>query len=102
MAPKAKKGANTQKSKGGEEEREEPLQAVIFADAFETKFAPFTLEHPRVSIGLLYDFFGGTANSMIVSSTSRKYTSYRIHSRVSRECWSRGSNSILWKSYRSS
>ena len=49
MAPKSKKGANAQKSKGAEEEREEPLQAVIFADSFETKFAPFTLQHPRVS-----------------------------------------------------
>ena len=49
MAPKSKKGANAQKSKGGEEEREEPLQAVVFADSFETKFAPFTLERPRVS-----------------------------------------------------
>jgi translation initiation factor eIF-2B subunit epsilon len=49
MPPKAKKGASAQKSKGGEEEREEPLQAVVFADAFETTFAPFTLERPRVS-----------------------------------------------------
>lgn len=49
MAPKSKKGANAQKSKGGEDEREEPLQAVVFADSFETKFAPFTLEKPRVS-----------------------------------------------------
>lgn len=48
MAPKSKKGANAQKSKGGEEEREEPLQAVVFADSFETRFAPFTLERPRV------------------------------------------------------
>ena len=51
MAPKSKKGANAQKSKSGEEEREEPLQAVVFADSFETKFAPFTLERPRVSNG---------------------------------------------------
>ncbi|KAK5168877.1 translation initiation factor eIF-2B epsilon subunit, GEF [Saxophila tyrrhenica] len=52
MAPKSKKGANAQKSKGGEEEREEPLQAVVFADAFETTFAPFTLERPRCLLPL--------------------------------------------------
>lgn len=51
MAPKSKKGATAQKSKGAEEEREEPFQAVIFADSFETKFAPFSLERPRVSAG---------------------------------------------------
>lgn len=50
MGPKSKKGANAAKTKGVEEEREEPLQAVIFADSFETKFAPFTLERPRVTI----------------------------------------------------
>ena len=49
MAPKSKKGSGTQNSKGGEEEREEPLQAVVFADSFETRFAPFSLERPRVS-----------------------------------------------------
>ena len=48
MAPKSKKSANAQKSKSSEEEREEPLQAVVFADSFETRFAPFTLERPRV------------------------------------------------------
>ena len=42
MAPKAKKSSNAQKSKGGEDEREEPLQAVVFADSFETRFAPFS------------------------------------------------------------
>lgn len=50
MAPKSKKGANAQKSKAGEEEREEPLQAVVFADSFETRFAPFSLELPRVTM----------------------------------------------------
>jgi translation initiation factor eIF-2B subunit epsilon len=49
MPPKGKKGANAQKSKAGEEEREEPLQAVVFADSYETTFAPFTLKRPRVS-----------------------------------------------------
>ena len=49
MAPNSKKAANAQKSKGAaEEEREESLQAVVFADSFETRFAPFTLERPRV------------------------------------------------------
>lgn len=48
MPPKAKKGAPAQKSKTSEDEREEPLQAVVFADAFETTFVPFTLERPRV------------------------------------------------------
>ena len=49
MAPKSKKTSGTQKPKGGEEEREEPLQAVVFADSYETRFAPFSLERPRVS-----------------------------------------------------
>ena len=52
MAPKARKGANTQKSKAAEEEREEPFQAVVFADSFETRFAPFTLERPRCLLPL--------------------------------------------------
>ena len=47
MAPKAKKGANAQNKKAAEDEREEPFQAVVFADSFETTFAPFTLERPR-------------------------------------------------------
>lgn len=54
MAPKPKKGAGAQKGKGAEEEREEPLQAVVFADSFETKFLPFTLERPRVGIDTLH------------------------------------------------
>ena len=52
MPPKSKKGANAQKSAGGEEEREEPLQAVVFADSYETRFAPFTLERPRCLLPL--------------------------------------------------
>lgn len=53
MAPKSKKGANAQKSKSGpEEEREEPLQAVVLADSFETRFNPFTLERPRCLLPL--------------------------------------------------
>lgn len=47
MPPKGKKGQD--KGKSGEEDRDEPLQAVILADPFETRFNPFTLERPRVS-----------------------------------------------------
>ena len=52
MPPKSKKGATAQKSKPAEEEREEPFQAVVFADSFETRFAPFTLERPRCLLPL--------------------------------------------------
>ncbi|KAI9658576.1 MAG: hypothetical protein M1821_002136 [Bathelium mastoideum] len=52
MPPKNKKPAGPEKGKQGEEEREEPLQAVILADSFETKFAPFTLEKPRCLLPL--------------------------------------------------
>ncbi|KAF2640224.1 heat shock transcription factor 2 [Massarina eburnea CBS 473.64] len=36
----------------GEDEREDPLQAVILADPFETRFNPFTLEQPRCLLPL--------------------------------------------------
>ena len=49
MAPKGKKGGTADKGGNKEDEREEPLQAVILADPFETRFRPFTLERPRVS-----------------------------------------------------
>ncbi|KAK4937537.1 translation initiation factor eIF-2B epsilon subunit, GEF [Elasticomyces elasticus] len=49
MAPKPPKAAGG-KSRSGEEGKEEPLQAVIVADTFETRFAPFTLERPRCLI----------------------------------------------------
>ncbi|KAF2436009.1 heat shock transcription factor 2 [Tothia fuscella] len=39
-------------SGAGQEEREEPLQAVILADPFETRFSPFTLEKPRCLLPL--------------------------------------------------
>ena len=52
MAPKGKKGANPAKAKPGEDEHEEPLQAVVLADAFETRFHPFTLERPRCLLPL--------------------------------------------------
>ncbi|PPJ59459.1 hypothetical protein CBER1_02408 [Cercospora berteroae] len=51
MPPKGKKGA-AKDNKGGEEKREEPLQAVVFADSFETRFNPFTLERPRCLLPL--------------------------------------------------
>ncbi|KAH3919459.1 eIF-2B GDP-GTP exchange factor subunit epsilon [Parastagonospora nodorum] len=50
MPPKGKKGQD--KGKSGEEERDEPLQAVILADPFETRFNPFTLERPRCLLPL--------------------------------------------------
>ncbi|KAF2134610.1 nucleotide-diphospho-sugar transferase [Dothidotthia symphoricarpi CBS 119687] len=50
MPPKGKKGQ--EKGKSGEEEREDPLQAVILADPFETRFSPFTLERPRCLLPL--------------------------------------------------
>ena len=48
MPPKNKKPVGPEKGKQGEDEREDPLQAVILADSFETRFIPFTLERPRV------------------------------------------------------
>lgn len=51
MPPKSKKGANAQR-KGADDEREEHFQAVVFADSFETRFTPFTLERPRCLLPL--------------------------------------------------
>ncbi|GAB7347576.1 hypothetical protein MBLNU459_g4462t1 [Dothideomycetes sp. NU459] len=51
MAPKGKK-AGAEKQRTVEEETEEPLQAVILADSFETRFSPFTLERPRCLLPL--------------------------------------------------
>ncbi|KAL1310843.1 hypothetical protein AAFC00_001077 [Neodothiora populina] len=50
MAPKGKKSDGHSKQR--EEEVEEPLQAVILADSFETRFSPFNLERPRCLIPL--------------------------------------------------
>jgi translation initiation factor eIF-2B subunit epsilon len=50
MPPKPQRGG---KSKSGEEEKEQLLQAVVIADTFETKFLPFTLERPRCLLPLL-------------------------------------------------
>jgi translation initiation factor eIF-2B subunit epsilon len=51
MPPKSKKGGKDSKSNDAAE-REEPLQAVVFADSFETRFLPFTLETPRCLLPL--------------------------------------------------
>ncbi|KAF2152615.1 translation initiation factor eIF-2B subunit epsilon [Myriangium duriaei CBS 260.36] len=50
MPPKPKKGGD--KGRGEAEEVEEPLQAVVFADSFETRFNPLTLEKPRCLLPL--------------------------------------------------
>jgi hypothetical protein len=60
MASKGKKpAASTSASKKSnsssareEEEHQDPLQAVILTEFFETRFAPLTLERPRVSTNL--------------------------------------------------
>jgi translation initiation factor eIF-2B subunit epsilon len=52
MPPKPQK-ASSGKSRSGEEEKEQVLQAVVLADTFETKFSPFTLERPRCLLPLL-------------------------------------------------
>lgn len=52
MPPKGKKGGNAKDNKSNEERREQPHQAVVFADSFETRFNPFTLERPRCLLPL--------------------------------------------------
>jgi translation initiation factor eIF-2B subunit epsilon len=51
MGPKPPKASNS-KAKSQDEEKEDVLQAVVVADTFETKFAPFTLERPRCLLPL--------------------------------------------------
>ena len=51
MPPKSQKPASG-KGKSNEESKEDPLQAVVLADTFENKFAPFTLERPRCLLPL--------------------------------------------------
>ena len=53
MAPKGKgiKGANASKAKP-DDEHEEPLQAVVLVDSYETRFEPFTTERPRCLLPL--------------------------------------------------
>ncbi|KAF2139991.1 uncharacterized protein K452DRAFT_274630 [Aplosporella prunicola CBS 121167] len=52
MPPKSKKGASNEKQRAADEEVEDPLQAVILADPFETRFSPLTLERPRCLLPL--------------------------------------------------
>jgi len=49
MPPKQGKSGGRGK---GDEAKEDPLQAVVVADTFENKFAPFSLERPRCLIPL--------------------------------------------------
>ncbi|EXJ94713.1 hypothetical protein A1O1_03110 [Capronia coronata CBS 617.96] len=51
MPPKTSKPAGG-KGRSGDDSKEEPLTAVIVADTFETRFAPFTLERPRCLLSL--------------------------------------------------
>ncbi|ERF72966.1 hypothetical protein EPUS_05047 [Endocarpon pusillum Z07020] len=51
MAPKPPKSSSS-KGKSQGDEKEDVLQAVVIADTFETKFAPFTLERPRCLLPL--------------------------------------------------
>ncbi|KAF2091161.1 translation initiation factor-like protein eif-2b epsilon subunit [Saccharata proteae CBS 121410] len=52
MPPKSKKAPSDNRQKATEDEVEDPLQAVILADPFETRFNPLTLEHPRCLLPL--------------------------------------------------
>lgn len=49
MPPKQPKAPS---SRGKEDAKEDPLQAVVVADTFETRFAPFTNDRPRCLIPL--------------------------------------------------
>lgn len=51
MPPKNQKPAGG-KGRSGDDSKEEPLTAVVIADTFETRFAPFTLEKPRCLLPL--------------------------------------------------
>jgi len=51
MPPKSKKNVGD-KSKDVQE-TEDPLQAIVLADSFETRFSPFTLEKPRCLLPLV-------------------------------------------------
>ncbi len=51
MAPKSQK-SGAGKGRSGDDTKEDPLQAVVVADTFETRFAPFTLERPRCLLTL--------------------------------------------------
>ena len=51
MPPKSQRAVGG-RGRSGEDTKEDPLQAVIVADTFETKFVPFTLERPRCLLPL--------------------------------------------------
>ncbi|KAI1343687.1 nucleotide-diphospho-sugar transferase [Xylariaceae sp. FL0016] len=55
-APKGSRGGSSQKGKkagkGGEDKREDALQAVVIADTFQTRFEPFSVEKPRCLLPL--------------------------------------------------
>jgi translation initiation factor eIF-2B subunit epsilon len=51
MGPKTLKSLGS-KAKSQDEDKEDVLQAVVIADTFESKFAPFTLERPRCLLPL--------------------------------------------------
>lgn len=51
MPPKNQKQA-TAKGKSGDDKQEEVFRAIVLADSFETKFAPFTLDRPRCLLPL--------------------------------------------------
>ncbi|KAI9718150.1 MAG: hypothetical protein M1828_006848 [Chrysothrix sp. TS-e1954] len=52
MGPKSKKQGASDKSKDVQD-TEDPLQALVFVDSFETKFVPFTTERPRCLLPLV-------------------------------------------------
>ncbi|KAK2767910.1 hypothetical protein FQN53_006428 [Emmonsiellopsis sp. PD_33] len=55
MAPRSKSGPGAAAKQRGaqlEEETTDPLQAVVLADTFETRFEPFSLEKPRCLLPL--------------------------------------------------
>ncbi len=43
-----KKGKDSESNKDKWNKEEDPLQAVVIADSFNSKFLPITLEKPRV------------------------------------------------------
>lgn len=51
MAPRNQKPAGG-RGRAGDDGKEDPLQAVLIADSFETRFNPFTLERPRCLLSL--------------------------------------------------
>ncbi|KAI9735861.1 MAG: hypothetical protein M1834_001326 [Cirrosporium novae-zelandiae] len=52
MAPKNQHHKGKGAAKSNQEEVEEPLQAVVLADTYETRFSPFTLGKPRCLLPL--------------------------------------------------